>query len=479
MIKRNLHLVLILLLLADISYSFMQHFHMNLEGDMADGILQRSVHKTLQDPLGIKVLLHDEEYANPNRFFSTWFMSKYFRSLPFIFQKWFSPIDSIYISCAFIKTLLQACIIFLISSFVAGVRPWFKKEMLVVALLITPLFQTYGYVGCMGIIDPSITYNFFYALPLAGLLLFFLPFYNALEKNKDFKFVACTKIALFLMAIILPLSGPLIPSVVLIVCPLIILKEGLSYYKETNMTSFIQRWFISFNKIPKQLLFYFFFISIVSLYSLFIGMNNSINPTAALPLMQRYLRIPEGILGPLTLKWGLPVLLFMIALNAFIIKKFHYTLEGKMILQKLKWIGIFAGIYILLLPLGGYRMYRPNIIRYDTVMPITICFMFIYALSTLFIIKNIHPKYKKVYLFGICVFLFIFINADEPNFNWNACERDALEKIAHSPEKIVLLENDCTVMAWERINDYHRTELNAELLNYWGVTNEKKLYYQK
>ena len=85
-------------------------------------------------------------------------MSAYFKTMPFVFQKFVSPIDSIYLSCALAKTVIQVSIIFLIALFICGIRKIFKKEILIAAVLITPLFQTCGYQSYMGIIDKSITY---------------------------------------------------------------------------------------------------------------------------------------------------------------------------------------------------------------------------------------------------------------------------------------------------------------------------------
>jgi len=169
----------------------------------------------------------------------------------------------------------------------------------------------------------------------------------------------------------------------------------------------------------------------------------------------------------------------MLAINTLIIWKKHNQTEGQKILRLLKWIVIFSAFFIFLLPLGGFRTYRPNILRYDTIMPITICLIFIYGISTYFLINNVSTKYKKYYLSGVIIIMLIFTYADKPNFSENVCERQALETIAQSPEKIVFLKSDCTIMSWEKITDYKDSELNAKLLQYWNVTKEKKLYEQK
>lgn len=51
-----------------------------------------------------------------------------------------------------------------------------------------------------------------------------------------------------------------------------------------------------------------------------------------------------------------------------------------------KWIGVFSLFYILLLPLGGYRDYRPNVLRHDTILPITLSLIFV-LVKQLFILS--------------------------------------------------------------------------------------------
>ena len=111
MIKRNLHIILILLLLLDICYSFIQHYHTQLDGDIAGGVVPSSdVQKILDNPFGLNVLLKNQVYPNPNRFFSHWIFSGYFKTVPLIMQKFADPIDSIYLSCALAKTIIQIII---------------------------------------------------------------------------------------------------------------------------------------------------------------------------------------------------------------------------------------------------------------------------------------------------------------------------------------------------------------------------------
>ena len=75
--------------------------------------------------------------------------------------------------------------------------------------------------------------------------------------------------------------------------------------------------------------------------------------------------------------------------------------------------------------------------------------------------------------------LMVFTNADRLDTGEYECERQAIETIARSSEKIVQLDCDCPIMEYRIVSDYTHSELKAELLYYWNVTNDKKLFYQK
>lgn len=480
MTKRIIYYILLLFLLADISYSFVQHLKMPLDGNMAAGIIpSNDVKKIFEDPFGISVITKNAVYPNPNRFFAHWTFSKYFLYTPIALQNIVNPIDSIYLSCAFAKIVIQILIITLLAFCITGNPKIFSKEFLIGAVLIVPLFQVNGYRSYMGIIDPSVTYTFFYALPCALLLLFYYPFFKTSYYRNKFTSGKIKITLLLCLAVIVVLNGPLNPGVILIISLLYVLNNWRNNYAASTDFPFFQRLLNALNCIPKPHLFFFILIGILSIYSLLIGVNNSIFIGDSIPVHQRFYRLPLGLYYLITQKIGFPVLLLMIIINSYLISKYYKNTEGQKILNILKWICIFASFYIILLPLGGYKSYRPYILRYDTIMPVTILLIFIYGKSTYFLIKNLTANSKKMYISFVIVFSFIFIFADQPEFEKNECEIAAIKTISQSKENIVLVKNDCTIMAWEKFKDPNESELNAQLFNYWGLTNEKKLYYQK
>ncbi|MCK5822731.1 MAG: hypothetical protein KAG95_01925 [Bacteroidales bacterium] len=480
MTKHIIYLFLFLLLLTDLSYSFVQHLSQPLDGDMAWNIIpSNDVKPILENPLGINAILKDKTYANPNRFFCHWSFREYFLSAPLFLQNFTEPINSIYLSCAISKIIIQIILIILLAMAISGTNNILKMDFIIAAILVSPLFQTNGYRTYMGIIDPSITYTFFYALPCAILLLYFSPFIRQFYHKKNLSSKIFFKILWLPLSIIVCLSGPLNPGIVLVFSMLLMLSNIRTNYLNLNQAGITKKIISATKMIPANYWFFLVPVSLLSFYSLFLGRYNSITISTLIPLREMYLKLPQGIYYQFTQKLGFPVLFIILTINTIIINKKFKTQEGKKILNIFKWIGIFSLCYILLLPLGGYREYRPNILRYDTIMPITLSLIFIFGSSTLFLLKSLSKKQKIWYVPVIFIVLLIYTNADKAKFNNNKCEKIALKEISESKNSIVELHNDCNVLSWDKVTEAENSDLNAQLLNIWGITKEKKLYYNK
>jgi len=478
MLKSNFKYLLLLLILADIIYSLVQHFHMPLDGDMACIIMPSDGYKHLMsDPFGISAL-KGEIYAGTNRFFAHWSMSTYFKIAPFICQTVVNPIDSIYLSSALAKLGIQIFIIWLLSVYITGTWNILQKEFILVTFLVTPLFQSWGFNNYLGIIDKSITYTFFYALPLGLLMLFFLPFYKAISLKEAIKFKPYLIAILIPFSLFLSLNGPLIPAVVLIISPMILLYLFWDFYARSTNQRIISRILQAINSIPKQLVFIIILFCVFCLYSFYIGRFNAENFNKTIPLLDRYLLLSKGLFFQFTRSLGPIMLIGIIVINSVILSR-QENPDAKAILRKLNWIGLFALIYILLLPFGGYREYRPFIIRWDTFMPINLCLFYFYGISSLYLINNYKSKLKTAYIAFIIVFLLVFTIADKTDYNASTCEKESLKTIEKSPEKIILLENNCSIMAWGKIRNPNDSKFNCQYIQYIGVLKEEKLYYQK
>lgn len=478
-IKQNLKYIFILLLVADITYSFVQHYHLPLDGDMSSIIIPSDGYKQLMsDPFGISALKGDI-YPGSNRFFAHWAMATYFKIAPLICQWVIHPIDSIYLSNTIVKTGIQILIILLLSFYITRTWRIFTKEFLLSAILITPLIQTFGFNQHIGIIDKSITYTFFYALPLTFLMIFFIPFYNASSQNRKINLNNWVIALLVPYIIFLSLNGPLIPPVILIFCPLFLLYRFRNNYINSNKTNTWSKVIESILEIDRIVLSLFSLFILTSLYSIYVGRFNAENFNNVVPIFERYKLLIKGFYIQFTQSAGSILLVIVIAINTLIIWLQKPVDETRKILKILGWIFLLSAIYTILLPLGGYRIYRPFIIRWDSYMPVNLCLFYYYGMTSLYLIKNIKPKLKVAYSIGITVFLLVFTFADRTDYYSSWCEKESLRTIVNSPEKVVLINSECSIMAWGKITNPDDSKFNCRYLQYIGVLKEEKLYYQK
>ncbi|HTA60958.1 MAG TPA: hypothetical protein VK835_00820 [Bacteroidia bacterium] len=480
-LKKIFYAALLIAVLVDVCFSFKQYSRFPLDGDMAGGIVPDSdVQKILNDPLGFNVLLKKDLHSNPNRFFAHWSVYKYFRAAPAFLQNFTSPIDSVYLSCALAKVITQVLLILLLAYCTSLHTKTSSKDILVAVALITPLFQTEGYNRVIGIIDWSAAYTFFYALPLALTVIFFIPFYNTYFLNKKSSFNYITHILLIPLAIFISLNGPLIPGVTILLCPITLIYYWHTLYKKTEGNGVIKQMYTAAAAIPKPLLFYFTLLSFLSLYSLYLGSFNPLNKDFDLPIYERYIRLAQGVKNLFTETTAFSFIILMILLNISLIGwKYKKEPDFNKIISITKCFVVFSVLYILLLPLGGTRIYRPFIIRADTIMPVTLGAFFLFGVTALFLLKKTTGFYKLIYFAVTFAFLFHYMDEDNSLFHNNNAEKAALNIIAKSPDKIVEIPSDVTVLSWVKITDYTQSDLNASLIQCWGITKEKKLYFQK
>jgi hypothetical protein len=466
---RLLLIFVVIFLMGDFAFSFIQYYNTPLFGDLAGHVLpDKVIQPVFDDPFGFHLLLTGETHSNPNRFFAHWAVADYFQYFPLWLQKFTHPINSVYLASAIAKLTVQLLFVYILAFFISGNANPAKKNFLIAAVIIAPLFQAYGFWSRMGIVDKSIIYTFFYALPLVILMTFFLPVFNRLMHGR--KITTIHYYYMIPLVVILPLSGPLVPAVILIVSFLIFLNLFIQS-EERNLMKFLKT-------VPNSFYILLIPINLWSLYSLFLGFYNSNYSGEMISLAERFSRLPEGIFSQLFHSLGFPLMLLFIGINTWHIKRINND-EGKKLIRILIWIGSFALLYILLLPFGGYRPYRPRIIRYDTFMPVTVALIYYFGASTYFLINHFKTNNKQRYVAAVLLCLLVFTFADMKGIGRNRCERQAFEKMARSNDSIITIPKDCFVLDWQNVHDYRQTEIKAELINYWNITDSKILFYNE
>ncbi len=468
------------LVLVDVVFSALQHYQLPLDGDLAPIVVPSAPYaRVLTDPFGLGAL-RGEVYAAPNRYFAHLAMVGWCRHVPLALQKLgVPPISSIYVAAALFKTLVQALLLGLLAGYASGTLNPRRRTYWVAAALLAPLFQTLGYQAQLGVIDRSLTYTFFYAWPLALLLVLLWPFYRAARRGEAVRLSPGGTVALTALAVVLALNGPIVTGVVSVLLPGAVLAWALARWRATTGSAFA-RVRTGLTQLPRAGALVLGALGLLALYSLWIGRQNAENLATTLPLATRYARLAVGIGHLLTAKLGLPLLLAGSGLNAWLLRR-RPTPEARGWLTAGRWLLAFAAGYLLLLPLGGYRAYREFVLRYDTALPLTLGLFIFYVGTAVCLLRGLAPRASGRYAVLLVAVALIFVNADRRRWlrpaESNAAERRALTQLAAAPGPVVRLPPGTRVLAWEPITDPRASAVNAALLKYWHVSARPPQYY--
>lgn len=479
MTKKSLLIVLLVFLVfGDLFYSFIQYYYTPIDGDLASGVAwNEHIQKIFDDPLGFRMLQSGEKHINPNRFFSHFTQKEYMQTVPLWLQNFTDPITSVYLSCALLKILVHFIFLFTISALISGNTRLFSKSFLLAALLVSPFIQANGYWGHIGINDHATTYVFFFSLPVVLLFVYYSYFlYSGIrDQTRTLKFIDLPII--LAASLILPLSGPLNPGIILVVS-LIVLGFYLKDFLENKGGLAITKVTLFLKSVPARVYAFFIPITAISIYSLVLGLYDSNFQENTIPVFERYLKLPLGIYYQITQSLGVPFLLLTSGINLFLIKRNLPNADRQKTQITRSWIVLFSLLYLLLLPLGGYRPYRPNVLRYDTFIPITIALIYFCASSAFILINNLTGRKLKYYGLYLIAIVAIYANSDRIETKKADFERQCLETLASSPTQVTKLPATFNVMSWSPITNPEQSRPNAIMLEFWHVTKDQKLYYQ-
>lgn len=480
-VRRLLTTLCVVLVALDLAYSGYQYYVVPLDGDLGPIVAPAAWYRpVLDDPLGLAVLLRDTTYAAPNRYFAHATMGVYFRHVPLALQLVVAPLDSVYVACALFKLLLHVGLLFLLAWYAGGGK-WRRglPFWLTVALL-APLFQTYGFSYSMAVIDGSTTYCFFYALPLLLLLVWLRPFYRAAWQGEPLRVGVVGALALGALALYLALHGPVAGGAVGVLFPGIVLAWLVRQLTASDGRSWPQRLKGLPAQVPWPALGLLSWFGVLVLYSLYIGRNNSENLTLPMTLAERYELLWAGVADIFCGNPGQRLLGLALLISAGLLRwRLPATPERQRLLRSLGWLSIFAVVYVVLTPLGGYRPYRPHILRYDVMIPVTLPMMALYAAMASHLLLQLTGWWRHAYLAAAVGLagVFWYVDMDDSFRGRYLCEHHNLKRLANATEPLVKLPPDCAIMAWT-INDSYSAPSNAELLYYWGVTKTFRRYYQ-
>jgi hypothetical protein len=471
--KRYLTSLLVAFVVLDWVYTFWQHYHLPLDGDLTAVVLPAPWYaQVLQDPFGWAVLTKHESYSATNRFFAHATTVLYWKTVPRVLQLLVDPISSLYVAAALFATVTQAGLTLVLASYVRLASGSGRRSLWVVAALLGPFFQTASRLyEQFGITDHAVTYTFAYAWPLLLVLVLFWPFFRAACAGQPLRLPLWRALLLVALMVVVAFNGPLAAAAVAIV----LLGVGLRWAWAWRRPSQQAVW------LSGQALGLLTVLGLLTLYSLYLGRYNSENVRTH-SLAELYHLLPVGLGKLVTMQVGLPLLLALLLTNSVLVRRTVLATPGRgWTLRLLSWVAGAVAVYLLLLPLGGYRTYRPYLLRYDTFLPVMLTLLFAYGLSTYYLLTHLQGGPRRAYSLVVGLFLGYFLYVDfKLNLPFdNGCERWALDQLARAPEPEVELWPDCTVLAWGPVKTTYDSERTAGMLYYWHVTSSKKLFIQK
>lgn len=467
------------LVLLDVLLTYWQHTQFVLDGDLVGIVLPYPWCRfVLEDPFGWSVLTKGATYIGTNRFFSHATMYAYWRTMPHLLQHFTDPVNSLYVTGALFGTATQLLVLLVLAAFVrlaGGGRSYW----LAVGLLM-PLFQSQGALfEQMAIVNQSTTYTFFYAFPIGLLLVLLWPFFRAACQQQPLRLHFLQVVALVGLMLVIPFSGPIATAAVAV------LLFGIGGY-------WVWWYWPVLRRTPRrvgppggwlsgQALLLLALLGALSVYSLGLGRYDLEASRVVKPLSELYSLLGQGIWWELTQAWGLPVLLGAVVLNAQLLRWAVAPTPGRQrLLALLRWVGVLALVFLALLPLGGYRGYRPLVVRYDSILPVLVGIFLAFGASAHYLLHHLRGRWRTGYALGVTTLLAAFAYADfvptpEPN---NNCQRWSLIQLANAYEPVVRVSPLCYVLSWEPQPDYHANEYRAQMLYLWGVTPKPQPFYQ-
>lgn len=481
--KRYLTGLLVVFVLLDLALTFWQNYQLPLDGDLVAVVFPSPFYSSvLHDPFGWSVLTKNAVYAGPNRFFAHATMYAYWRHVPLLLHAILSPVSSLYAASALFSMALQAGLLGLLAVYIRRASGEARGQwgFWVAVALLVPLFQTAGFNGQMGLLDAAVTYTTFYALPLALLLVLLWPFFRAACRQQPLRLPWTSAALLVGLMVVIAFNGVIATAAIAVL--LFCIGVGWAWRQaQARLGRPVPTPPGAGHWLSGQAMLLLGLLAAICLYSIYIGQNN-IENSHDHTVWQLYQLLPMGVYEQLTQQAGLPVLLLLLLVNAQLIRRLTVpSPERRRVLLLLRWMGVFTVIFLLLLPFGGYRAYRPNLLRNDSISPILLGLFFAYGLSTYFLLFQLKGRLRTRYLVGVCLCGAFFVRADAKLAMPvdNGCQRWAMDQLARATEPIVELSTYCNVLTWEPLTEYHGTDIHAQMLYYWGITPRKQLFYQK
>ncbi|MGH1339686.1 MAG: hypothetical protein ACRBFS_26445, partial [Aureispira sp.] len=265
--------------------------------------------------------------------------------------------------------------------------------------------------------------------------------------------------------------------------PLLLLGIWIKNFRRIEEPkAFFQKVITAIQKIPRGILLHFIWVVLLNLYSFYLGTFNLESIGDQPPLSHRYTLLWQGLYHEYI--WNdyhpapLGILFMLLFINTGFLVAFVEKAKRRRHLNAFFLYVVFFLAYTLLLPLGGYRTYRPFILRYDVIMPTTIGLWFLFF-NSCYLLFNYFKGAKQVVYGSLLMSLLVFLSIIDriPTPPTNVCEYSAIEQLANSKEKIVALPA-CQILSWFLVSNPNDSETQSKLLYRWNIIKDKEQRYR-
>ena len=455
--RHILLLGLALFLLADLLFSAYHYYNLPFDGDLTKiGGPFRWYEAVLKDPLGFKAVSEHVRYSGAGRYWchawTVWWCHPLMDAVRAMVG---NPVVSLYLSTTLIAMLVHALLLWLVWRFVR-VTEGKGPAVMVWSMALATVFVQYGsFYHSIGLVDRSPSYIFFYLLQMLFFALYLLPYYRAWHTGKSL--VPWHHVLMIPGALYLAFSSVLAQPVWFVLCAVAALAFVLD--RGGRWRSFIRKPVIA-AQIAWMLL--------CCLYAFYVARFNAEN-TQITTLSERYLLLLKGVYYLFTNNAALFWMSAWTGLNLLLLRWVRDDVQ-RASLKRLALLTLaFAVLYTGLLPLGGYRSYRPFIVRYDTFMPVTLAWLFFLVRSSVLLWRQGIQgwRYTVVLLALMAVFTMFDRNLEK---DANACQHEVLYDLMRRKTDTIIMPAHCNVGTWNTTdyNDPAVMEVLNLLFREWG-----------
>jgi len=479
--QRWIKVGLLLIIIGDLVHAWFQYVGMPMGGDLYAIVLPAPWYEeVLSDPFGWEALFSEKEYGGAGRYSAHQFTSLYFNNMPGFFQYLVSPINSIYYSAALAKCVAHLSLLLLLGAYVCGHFRVFQKDFLWTMVAAIPFLQTYGLSSRMGVIDQSITYAFFYIIPLIIIFALLYPLYRYFMgyRQAEVSFtLGWWTIPWLAILWIVAFWGPQSQVIMALIGGLGLLGLCLRGIREQK-TSTSQLFFYPFRPRYRQLSFLLLALVVFGGLGYLTGTQNTEN-VSSLPLRETLIQAAKGIKFHFVESWVIWLVAVFLGIHFYRINRMDSP--KKKVWQKL-FLMLLLGIliYMLMIPFGGYRSYRPFLYRYDLLIPVTISWIFLLLWTGRLVIQSWpYGRNKNIYLICATLFLVTLHLQDLKIKDRNSCEKGHLYTLQTAEEYAITLPADCPILGWHPDDNRYYTDKKVELLRRWNIVKQPLIYTQE